>query len=109
MNPTWISQFIDDELDLDEKEQFLRAVQASREYAAEALALLEQEKWLRAEPRQAALPELRVAEPFRFRLRRWMAPLAAFAAGAAAAAALWFFLIPLPAGEALRPHRFVLY
>ncbi len=109
MNPTWISQFIDDELDLDEKEQFLRAVQASREYAAEALALLEQEKWLRAEPREAALPELRVAEPFRFRLRRWMAPLAAFAAGAAAAAALWFFLIPAPAGEALRPHRFVLY
>lgn len=109
MNPTWISQFIDDELDLDEKEQFVRAVQASREYAAEALALLEQEKWLRAGPREAAPPEIRFAEPFGFRLRRWMAPLAAFAAGAAVAAVLWVFLIPVSGGQALRPHRFVLY
>lgn len=108
MNTILISQFIDDELDLDEKKAFVQAVQTSREYAEEALSLLEQEKWLRAEP-AVALPEMRFAGPRRIRLRHILQPFAAFAAGAAAVILVWMFMPAAPVGEALRPHRFVLY
>ncbi len=108
MNTILISQFIDDELDLDEKKAFVRAVQTSREYAEEALSLLEQEKWLRAEPK-ADLPEMRFVEPWRVRLRNILQPFAAFAAGAAAVILWWIFMPAAPVAEAPRPHRFVLY
>ncbi len=108
MNELLISQFIDDELDLDEKKDFVRAVRESREYAEETLALLEQERWLRAEP-EADLPEMRFAAPFRTRLLRLLQPLGAFAAGAAAAALVWFLMPAVPVGEISRSHRFVLY
>ena len=55
MRDELISQFIDDELDLDEKIEFVQAVQQEGEFGATTVELLVQEKLLRAVPEAPAV------------------------------------------------------
>lgn len=101
-----ISQFIDDELDLDEKIGFVEDVHRDSGFMHDALELLRQEKLLRADW-TFTVPPVAVASdpPRRIPVRRALG----FAVCAAAAAVLLLFFWPAPSGEKLIPHRFVIY
>ncbi|MBV5316774.1 MAG: hypothetical protein JZU50_03095 [Desulfobulbaceae bacterium] len=108
-----ISQYIDNELDLDEKITFVETVNEDRHFTDEAVALLRQEKQLRTELAfpLPALPQLHraVRTPPLNWLALWFKPLAGFAAGAVVVILLALFrpgVPPVPQGE---PHRFVVY
>lgn len=106
MNPDIISQFIDDELTLDDKIVFVEGLHASQGLTAETLVLLRQEKLLRADavtclPRSA--PQLRRRFSWRF-----LRPLGFAAAGVAAALLILFWPFA-PAGPPESPYRFVIY
>lgn len=115
MSDILISQFIDDELELDEKITFVEIVRDDRRFADEAVALLQQEKILtvalEASPvtmRLNAAPGfLRTA-----RMRSWLAPMAGFVT-ALLLAGLGFLLqsgLNEPVSTTVATeHRFVLY
>jgi hypothetical protein len=112
MSEHLISQYIDDELDLDDKIGFVEIVHAEKRFKDETVALLRQEKRLREEAVHAVpdfrLPDFQLKErrsPWKLRRLR---PLAAMAAGLAAAAFVLIALWPSPEIP-LRPFRFVLY
>ncbi len=105
-----ISQYIDDELSLPEKAEFVEEISADRAFAREALALVRQEIRLSEDlvflpPGGQKAPKTR---PRRRALRWAAAPLAL-------AACLAFLLLarpaksPAPAAPALVAHRFVIY
>ena len=101
-----ISMFIDDELDLDDKIEFVETVHADRLFKDETLDLLVQEKTLRS-PVVDRVPSLRLA-PRKKRWRFAWRPAGMFAAGLAAAVLVVFLL--LPAKQRLSvAHRFVIY
>ncbi len=110
MREELISQYIDDELDLDEKVVFAEAVHRDRLFKDEAVELLRQEKELRALPPDPA-PEVAFPpepEPSRGRGRR----LGIVAGALAAAAMVLFFLrAPDPGGPSGQTvsRRFVVY
>lgn len=115
MSDTLISQFIDDELDLDEKITFVGIVRDDRRFADETVALLQQEKVLAValETAPATVQSNRAPVFLRYRgIRTWLAPMAGFVT-ALLLAGLGFLLqsgldepvSPSPATE----HRFVLY
>lgn len=108
MKEEWISQFIDDELTLDEKIAFVGAVHENGSFREECLGLLRQEKRLREPPsRDVPLP---VSPPQRrrsllsFRPLRWA--LVLLIAGVALVMAR--NLYP-PEKEKTVPYRFVVY
>jgi hypothetical protein len=108
MNDQLISQYIDDELSLQEKMDFIQALDAEPGFKGEALALLAAEKRLRADVVDF-VPELRRVPRAVPRSIRWLRPLASTAAGlAAAAAVLWVAFTSQPQ-PSLQPHRFVIY
>lgn len=112
MNDYLISLFIDNEMDLDEKIEFVETVHSNHAFSREAVDLLEQEKLLREGP---VLPKV-LADfkpkdrfPWSELIRTWWRPAAGFAT-----AIILVVLISLPTPE--RPalvqkenHRFVLY
>ncbi len=109
-----ISMFIDDELDLDEKIEFVETVHGDARVKDETVGLLNQEKWLREDlmPRMAPLP---MPAPRRRRLdlgigmaRWWRSPLAGFAAALVLIAAVWGLHPKAPAAVE-KPYRFVLF
>jgi hypothetical protein len=107
MNDHLISQYIDDELDLDEKIVFVETVHEDKAFKEDAVDLLRQEKRIRAEVVDR-LPVIQLGgEP---RPRQWnlFRPLAAFAAGLAAAAVIWFAMWPSPE-QPMQSYRFVIY
>lgn len=112
MSSYLISMFIDDELDLDEKIQFVEKVYEDRQFKEEAVDLLYQDKLLRDDMVER-VPEIQVSLPKRYSLK-WLRPVAAFSA-ALAMAAVFLFLVPRPVMRLdaptaeLTPHRFVLY
>jgi hypothetical protein len=97
MRDELISQFIDDELNLDEKIEFVQAVQRGGEFGATAVDLLEQEKMLRAVPSAPALRSPWNARP-------WLKGLAA-----AAVAGLVVWLGWPTQQPELETQRFVIY
>ncbi len=99
--------FLDDELDLDQKIQFVGKIQSDSLFTAQTLDLLEQEKLLKA-PMVQQLPAVELQPRRRFTFN-WLRPVAL--AAAVAAALLVFTLLNRPAGKlpAQLPHRFVLY
>lgn len=111
VNEPLISQFIDDELTLEEKRRFLSELGRDPDFAGEAMALVEQEIALCRDPVFHAEPP---AEMPRARLRFLRG---GFAAMALAAAMLLLSLAVLyraqqaglPGGPGLVAHRFVLY
>ncbi len=107
MNELLISAYIDDELDLDDKIVFVETVHEDRDFKDATVDLLVQEKFIRSDAViQTPMPEIRkVRKPTRWLQFR---PVAAFAAGLAAAAIFLFLHWPAPE-QPLRTHRFVIY
>ena len=106
-----ISMYVDDELDLDEKIEFVESVHSSAPFTKETVELLEQEKLLHCEM-VTALPAVslpakeRAAKPW---LHFLFAPAAGFAAALALSAGI-FLLRPAPVrGPEDLQHRFVIY
>jgi hypothetical protein len=106
----WISMYIDDELTMDEKIQFLEKVHADRSFKDETVELIEFEKMLRQEvvcrePSITVLPQR----------RHWFAGwrrLWTVVPALAAAAAMLLLLLPvrgLKTDAAASPYRFVIY
>ena len=113
-----ISMFIDNELDIDEKIDFVETVYGEQAFKDEAINLLEQEKLLSSEMVHR-LPQMHI--PLEKELESgffipWLRPLALFSAGLALGAAVLFIQPtsppePMPTTVASReiPHRFVIY
>ena len=102
-----ISMFIDDELDLDDKIEFVEKVHESSVFKDETVSLLNQEKELRLEP-VAQVPHVAAAFPTRHRFRIFHPAYIATAALAVALVILTFtFMVEQQTGPA--PYRFVIY
>ncbi len=107
-----ISSFIDDELDLDEKIDFVETVHGDRRFKDETVDLLRQEMLLRGDM-VGRVPAVRVNAPGTL-WPEWLRPVAALAA-ALAMVVVFFLLVPRPAEHTRQaaveriPHRFVLY
>jgi hypothetical protein len=107
MNDHLISQFIDNELDLDEKIVFVESVHEDETFKEDTVDLLRQEKRIRAEVVDR-LPVIQTAEEPRRRQFNLFRPLAALAAGLAAAAVVWLVVWPSPE-QPMQSYRFVIY
>lgn len=102
-----ISMFIDDELDLDDKIEFVEKVHDNKKFKDETVSLLHQEKELRLDP-VAHVPHVAAAFPRRPRFRIFHPAYVATAALAVAVVILTFtFLVQQQTGPA--PYRFVIY
>jgi len=106
MNHPIISLFIDDELTLDEKIEFVEEVHGSKLFTDEAVELLRQEKLLRTDPAER-IPE-RKLKASRPRVLRFLRPFA-LAAAAAAAILIFVFFPVTPQHTPETPYRFVVY
>lgn len=108
-----ISMYIDDELDLDQKIDFVETVHADRAYKDEAVGLLEQEKLIRSEVTDGLPAFTLEATPhpssFWDTLRAWARPAAGFASGLATALMVLLLLPRGPEAPSEVPYRFVLY
>jgi hypothetical protein len=102
-----ISSYIDDELDLDEKIDFVETVHAHTRFKDEAAELLHQEKLLRGEVVDR-VPTVVFREKRRFMIPLWR-PAGMFATGLAAALMIMFIVMPRQEVPVLTTHRFVLY
>lgn len=113
-----ISMFIDNELDLDEKIDFVETVHGEKAFKDETIDLLEQEKLLYGELVHQ-MPQMRMPvkkEPESGFFIPWLRPVALFSAGLALGAAVLFIQptstpVPIATTAVNRevPHRFVIY
>jgi hypothetical protein len=102
-----ISSYIDDELDLDEKIEFVETVHEKVIFKNEAVDLLNQEKRVRGDVVDR-VPAVVFREKRRFLIALWR-PAGLFAAGLAAALLVMFFVTPRQELPVPAMHRFVLY
>ena len=103
------SMYIDNEMDLDEKKQFVENVRSDQAFYTQTLELLEQEQLLRKQPFLPDLaPEQSWQPPVWDGLKRFFRPLGFATAGFTAAVLIFLgvFQAPVPA---LCSNRFVLY
>lgn len=101
-----ISQFIDDELDLDEKIEFVENLDALPDFKDETMDLLRQESMVRMRV-VTQVPTIEV-RPRRFRWADLWRPIAIFTTGVATA--MIIVLLGLPSHQKISvAHRFVLY
>ena len=107
MKSVLISGFIDDELNLDEKVEFVETVHEQVQFKEEAVGLLHQEKLVRDKVVDH-IPAVIFHEKQQFRIPFWW-PLGAFAAGLAAAVLMMFLIMDQPKSPFSTTHRFVLY
>lgn len=102
-----ISMFIDDELDLDNKIEFVETVHEDRNFKDETVDFLQQEKIIRADVVDQA-PQIRLKLKERDVFPFWR-PLGIFASGLATALVI-FYLFAQPTKEPLSmARRFVIY
>ncbi len=115
MNEYLISQFIDNEMDLDEKIEFVETVHASEQFSTDTVALLEQEKLLRACPEAASVMEkfhVKSSPSLLELIRSWWQPFPALVTAGLliVMGGLLFLQQPAPVGSRDRlAYRFVLY
>jgi hypothetical protein len=102
-----ISSYIDDELELDDKIEFVETVHEQKAFKEEAIDLLQQEKLMRCEVVDR-VPAVAFPERRRFTIPFWR-PAGMFAAGLAAALLVIFFVTPRQELPVPTMHRFVLY
>lgn len=102
-----ISMFIDDELDLDDKVQFVEQIHINKDLKDESVDLLNQEIKLRDDVVESA-PEVDIKAHGR-RFSKVIRPAAFFTSGLAAAAMIIFVLISPQPEAATRPYRFVIH
>ncbi len=118
MRDNLISLYIDNEMTLDNKVQFVETVHASRDFTHNAIELLHQEKILTGDM-VTRIPEMKSALPKPIFLR-WLRPVAAFSVVLFLFTLVWF-RYDLPriisgVGSGIEsvskikvPHRFVIY
>ena len=103
------SMYIDDELDLYEKVQFVDKVHQDHSFYQNTQKLLEQEQLLRTLPDTSGLPvRLPAAGRIGHRIRQWLKPVIYAAAGFATAGLIAYSML-IPPVQAPRPNRFVIY
>ena len=102
-----ISMFIDDELDLDNKIDFVETVHEDRIFKDETVGFLRQEKVIRSEVVDE-LPSVNVQLKEKTAFFPFWRPAAIFASGLAAALILFFFT-QSPKEQLSTAHRFVIY
>lgn len=104
-----ISSYIDDELDLDEKIEFVETVHEQVAVKDETVDLLHQEKQVRGDVTNR-VPSVTLPQKRRFAVS-WWRPAGMFATGLAAVLLVMFFVIPQLEQEKMMPatHRFVLF
>lgn len=105
-----ISQFIDNELDLDEKVEFVETVYDDKGFKDETVELLVQEKMLQADM-VTTLPAVRInvkGRATRNFFKPWLPPFAGFAT-AMALVAMVFLFRPEQVVSHENLHRFVIY
>lgn len=113
-----ISMFIDNELNLDEKIDFVQTVHGEKTFTDETIDLLEQEKLLHASMVHQ-VPRVHVPveqEPIKSFFIPWLRPAALFTAGLTFGVAVLFMQptspsTPIPSAVVSReiPYRFVIY
>ena len=105
-----ISMFIDNELDLDEKIEFVETIHEDNSFTNETIELLNQDKLLQDEMvtlmPMAPTPVTTVAKPSIF--KRFFPPLAGFATALTVVATIFLFR-PEPIVNNEELHRFVIY
>ena len=112
MNDYLISLFIDNEMDLDEKIEFVETVHSNNAFARDAVDFLEQEKLLRKCPvSPRVMSDFKTKDRFSWPnlIRTWWQPAAGFATAMILVALI---SLPTPERSALNQqedHRFVLY
>ncbi len=102
-----ISSYIDDELNLDEKIEFVETVHEKVSFKNDAVDLLHQETLIRGEVADC-VPAVMFRAKRRFSIPLWR-PAGIFAAGLAAALLVMFFVTPQQEQPLLTTYRFVLY
>ena len=103
------SLYIDNELNLDEKVQFIDETRKDIHFYEETRSLLLQEKHLRSKPDTSMIPRRApVAATFSTRFMDLLKPLVYATAGFAVALVLWVATLPEPRNPLLN-NRFVLY
>ncbi len=107
MNHQNISLFIDDELTLDEKIEFVEEIHGSIPLKDEAVELLRQEKILRSDPVKRISEKVLKVTPLR--VLRFLRPIGLAATVAAAAVLIFFFFPFAPQKTPETPYRFVFY
>jgi hypothetical protein len=101
-----ISMFIDNELSLDEKIQFVEHVHADEAYKDENIELLNQEKTIRSHVMEQIPPlTLKARKKFRISLLR---PAGLIVSAAALVLLILFVFIPVKEHTSM-PYRFVIY
>jgi len=101
-----ISMFIDDELDLDDKIDFVETVYDNCPFKAETVDLLRQEKEIRSEVVDR-IPPVRI-QPREKKAFSPLRPIGIFASGLAVALLIFFLMVPSKP-ELSAAHRFVIY
>lgn len=113
MNDYLISLFIDNEMDLDEKIEFVETVHGNQAFTRETVDLLEQEKQLRESPvPPRLLADFKPKDRFSWSefIRTWWQPAAGFAAAMILVALISLPTTPERPGLSRQAdHRFVLY
>ena len=102
-----ISSYIDDELNLDEKIEFVETVHEKVSFKNDAVDLLHQETLIRGKVADC-VPAVMFRAKRRFSIPLWR-PAGIFAAGLAAALLVMFFVTPQQEQPLLTTYRFVLY
>jgi len=104
--------FIDNELDLEEKLEFVETIHDDAFFKEETVALLHQEQLIRSDA-VASFPEVALGEKRRFsrsRISRHLRPAGIMGAAVAAALFVVFLLVPaFQTMDATVSHRFVIY
>lgn len=104
------SMYIDNELDLDEKIQFVDKISTDAPFYEDTRLLLQQETLLREPPDTSRVPNSPpMAKTIGDDIRKFLKPLVYAAAGFALAALLLFSHSPTPVHPPLKTNRFVLY
>jgi hypothetical protein len=101
-----ISMFIDDELDFDDKVQFVEAVHQNRDFKDETIGFLQQEKVIRSEVVEKT-PSIVIPLKQKWHAFVWK-PFGFIAAGLAAAMLILFMALS-PEETKLASHRFIIF
>ncbi len=106
-----ISLFIDDEMDMDSKIDFVETVHTDTAFKNETIELLEQEKLLRGEMVTLAPPLVlpKASKPGPDFRSFFLPCLAGFATAVVLVAAALFLFTPSTVADPKLPHRFVIY
>lgn len=111
MNDDQISAFIDDQLELPEKIEFVEAVHCDRLFKEETISMLRLERRLRA-PAAVQTPKIELPGRLRCMVFPRLKILGYFGGGLVTAmllAAVFFYMHGAAVKTAVNPHRFVIY